>query len=597
MGRFLNILKRTAQGLLKAISRFPLTVLALALATSYSCYMISLDSVPSLPIQKLMFTFLLGAFIGVVSQFGCERFDKWQEKRWAVYLVSVLLTIGYYFILMPVPSIDFAVITRTLVAIFAMFCGFIWLPSFRSEVDFNSIALTHFKSAFISVLYGAVLSLGFSSIIAATDKLLFRVNQDAYGYSMAIIWIFFTTLHYLSLLPFFNSQIEEDVEYARHSADYPKMLKTLISYIMIPLFAIYSLILLAYFVKIGITFKWPSGQLGPMILAYSAIGLIVYVLASRLEDKISGLYRRLFPKMLIIMVIMQLVSVILRLNAYGVTEARYYLTLFGVYSLICGIYLSFKPVSKNSIIALLGAGMAILSVLPPVDAFTVSRNSQISRLENMLQNQGILNNGKISPKAEVPLELRLETVSILNYLEQRKYLKYIAWLPADFKTESKMKSTFGFEPAYEGINPEALYFNASLSNEKPLIINDFDLLIKTNSYMEMKEDRRITDFQISGRNYKLFVQRLSGLEVKVWVEDYRGLELIGTGLYDFAKSLSGIGPAPKEALPPETMTLELENKGYRLKIVFENVSINYGSNNETRADYSYYLLFAEPKNQ
>ncbi|HBK53886.1 MAG TPA: DUF4153 domain-containing protein, partial [Syntrophomonas wolfei] len=76
----------------------------------------------------------------------------------------------------------------------------------------------------------------------------------------------------------------------------------------------------------------------------------------------------------------------------------------------------------------------ILSILPPADAFTVSRNSQITRLENYLQTEGVLVNGKINPKSDADMTLRLETTSILNYLERRGYLKEVAWLPADFQT-------------------------------------------------------------------------------------------------------------------------------------------------------------------
>jgi len=42
----------------------------------------------------------------------------------------------------------------------------------------------------------------------------------------------------------------------------------------------------------------------------------------------------------------------------------------------------------------LGAGLAIVSVIPPVDAFTVSRNSQITRLEQMLTTEGVLTGGQ-----------------------------------------------------------------------------------------------------------------------------------------------------------------------------------------------------------
>ncbi|MHB8125214.1 MAG: DUF4153 domain-containing protein [Desulfitobacteriaceae bacterium] len=593
MNRLIKIMINTTKGMFMAISRFPLTVFCLGCATIFVCYMISLHKEPELIIQKLMFTSLFGAFLGVAAQFSCERLKQWQKKRIVVYLISALLILGYYFIILPAPSITFAVRTRTFVAVFAMFCTFIWMPSFRGKADFNSIALTHFKSAFTSILYSAVLAAGCSSIIAAIDILLFKVSQDAYSYLLAIIWIFFATLYYLSLLPHFNSESEDEQAYALHAARYPQSLKILISYIAVPLVTAYSLVLVAYFIKILITFKWPSGQLGPMILAYSAVGLIVFVLASRLEDKFAAAYRKVFPKVLILMIIMQLISVVIRLNTYGVTESRYYLTLFGVYSLVCGIVLSFKPVINNSMIALLGAGLAIFSVIPPVDAFTVSRNSQITRLEKMLSSEGVLLDGKIIPKTDVPLELRMESTSILNYLERRNYLKYMNWLPADFKTNDKMKSTFGFEPAYEAISGDSQYFNASLDMQKPFSITGYDIIINTGSFKEMKENENPTvDFQVRNTKYKLIVERISPQDIKVSVKNMDDIELVSTSLYEFAHSLSGVGNAPKESIPPESMTLDVENNGYRLRIVLQNINITYGTGGDAGVNYNFFALFA-----
>jgi hypothetical protein len=259
-----------------------------------------------------------------------------------------------------------------LVAVFSMFCVFIWLPSFRGRFDFNSVALIHFKSAFTSALYAGVLTAGLAAIIATIDILLFAVNEDWYGYMMAIVWILLATTYYLSLLPRFNSVSESDQAYAGEASHYPRLLEILVSYIAIPLFAAYTLVLLAYFIKIGVTLEWPSGQLGPMILAYSAIGFIIYILVSRLKNHLAFLYRRIFPKVLIPVVIMQLISVYIRLSTYGVTESRYYVALFGIFSIVMGIVFSFRPAAKNGIIALMAAGFAIFSIIPPVDAFTVS---------------------------------------------------------------------------------------------------------------------------------------------------------------------------------------------------------------------------------
>ena len=86
---------------------------------------------------------------------------------------------------------------------------------------------------------------------------------------------------------------------------------------------------------------------------------------------------------------MQMVSVWIRLEAYGVTVARYYVGIFGVFSLAAAIFLSFRPISKNRYIAQMAAAFAIVSIIPPGDAFSVSRGSQNGRIEAILQSEGI----------------------------------------------------------------------------------------------------------------------------------------------------------------------------------------------------------------
>lgn len=593
MKRFTDAIVRILRGLFAAIERFPLTVICLACAAALICYMISLHRGPELIIQKLMFTFLLGSFLGVAAQFIHERFEQLARRRLAIYVIAAVLTGGYFLILRAAPNISFEVVIRTVVAVFAMFCAFVWVPSYKGKFDFNAIALIHFKALLTSVLYSAVLSAGCAAIIASIDTLLFNISEDAYPYTMTIIWVLFATIYYLSLLPRFNSDHVNDRQYAEHMGEYPRFLEILISYIAIPLLTVYTLVLAAYFVKILVTWHWPSGQLGVMVLAYSAAGLMIYILASRLENRFAALYRRLFPKVLIPIVMMQLVSVAIRLNAYGVTESRYYVTLFGIFSMVCGILLSFKPVSKNGIIALLAAGIAIFSVIPPVDAFTVSRNSQVNRLEKMLAAEGVLVDGKLSPRADVSTNLKTETTSILSYLERRSYIKSVPWLPDDFKTYENMKKTLGFEPSYA--EQEYKNFFAGVDRQKPLSISGYDICVNAflNSRME-KSDQPSIDFELNHVKYRLDFDQTPPQAVRVSVKDAEGTELVGTDINDFVQSISKAGNMPKETLPPEAMTLETENHGYKLRIVFQDVNVYYGNNVDPDYDYAFLVMFGLP---
>lgn len=595
MKRLIEMIQYVIKGMYKAASRFPLTVISLAGATILIWYMISTHETPPLAVEKAMFTLLVGAFIGMVAQFSMERFEKLSRSRIAVYVGSVLLTAGYFLILWPAPEISSETSVRTFVAVFAMLCAVLWVPAYKSKCDFNQVALVHFKAAFTSILYSGVLSGGIAAIIAAIDILLFNVNSDAYGYMMALVWVMFATVYYLSLLPRFNSKEESDLEAMQTARHYPRFLEILVSYIAIPLIAAYTLVLLAYFIKILVTMIWPSGQLGPMVLIYSAAGLLIFVLASLLNNRFTVLYRKIFPKILIPIVIMQLISVGIRLNAYGVTESRYYVALFGIFSVVIGVILSLKPVSKNSLIALLAAGFAIISIIPPVDAFTISRVSQITRIENILETEGILAEGKLTPKANASENAKIETTNILNYLDMRSSLKYINWLPADFSIYLDMKDVFGFEPTYPYSNNDSKYFFAGLDTQKPINISGYDISVTVNTDRYNTSERtKSLPFTINDVDYKLFVERGSKEEVNVSVRDASGSKLVETELYEFARGLSETGRESKEVMPPEKMTLDVEKNGYRLKVMFQNISITFGTGSDVGADYSIIVFFGDP---
>lgn len=575
------------QGISQAVVRFPLTVFCLLSSTILTCYMISLSEPPGLLVQKLMFVFLFGAFVGVTAQFACERFQALAKRRLGVYVLATLFILAYYLIIAGAPAIDYAVGARTLVAVFSMFCAFIWLPSCRGSFDFNGVALVHFKSALTSILYAGVLAAGLAALIGAIDILFFAVSSKVYGYMMAIVWLLFATIYYLSCLPNFNSEAEADQTYAQEASQYPPILEILISRIAIPLLAAYTLVLLFYFVKIAVTRRWPIGQLGPMVLSYAAIGLLVYILASRLSNRWAVFYQRIFPKVLIPIVIMQLISVGIRLRAYGVTESRYYVALFGIFSLVVGIMLSRQPVTKNGTVALLAAGFAIFSVIPPVDAFTVSRVSQINRLEDMLQSAGILVDGQLMARPDAELAVRLETTNILQYLDQRNYLSQVAWLPADFKLYRDLQRVVGFEPTYKH-RPAERHFYAYLDPQATLPVAGYDVLLQVSMHGQPSSSH---DFTVGDAAYRLVLQRLSVQEVSVSVQDATGAELVSTGLQDFVTALVENEGQAREMLDADKLTLDVAGNRCQLRIVLRDIHVSA----DEAVDCEMFVLIAVPR--
>lgn len=607
MKRIKSMFFQLGKGISKAVLRFPLTVISLVVAAGLVCYLINLEMYPApLYIEKYIFTLAVGAFIGMLAQFLSERFPRLGSRqqtsessakgRLTLYGLSVLLTAGYFLILFPAPEISNELIVRSLVTIFALFCGVLFVPSFRKTADFNKIALIHFKSLFTSGLYSGVIAAGFSAILVTIDLLLFPINEKSYAYMMAIIWIVFAPVYFLSLLPLFNATGKEEQEITLRKSDYPKFLEILVSYIAIPLFSVYTLVLLAYFVKILVSWEWPSGQLGPMILAYSAVGIVLFILGALLENRFAYWFRMIFPKALIPVVIMQMVAVWIRLDAYGITESRYYIALFGIFSIVSGVILSIWPNGKNGIVVLLSAAVAIFSVLPPVDAFTVSRNSQIGILEDYLQSEGILSEGVLTPDSDVPEKVRVEITGKLEYLSRTSSLEYIKWLPDDFDLYQDFETTFGFEPTYSYTSDmESQYFHTNLDTLQPLSISGYDIawLLESGRYSPGTPESY--DFNLNMKSYSFRVEVLSTTDLRVSVTDENGTELIGTNFYDFAQELKSGLTSPKDLVSPEEMTLEYENDGYRLNVIFQWIDMVNNTLDDESVTYSAYVFFDAPE--
>lgn len=604
MKRIKEIISGRMVGLFKAAERFPVTVAGFVAALMVVYAIILEGHTPQLILQKWVFTLVVGAILGMTLQFLVERFGRLSTRRTAVYVMGLLLTAGYFFILLPVTEISQAVVIRSLVAVFALICMVLWVPSIGGKSDFNRIALVYFKTFATSWLYAAVLSAGAAAVIAAVDTLLFSVNDDTYAYSMATVWILFAPVYFLSLLPRFDHRqnILENVtelggipesDAVREAGAYPRFLEILVSYIAIPLVAVYTAVLAAYFAKILVTQTWPSGQLGPMVLVYSAAGLLIFVLASLLDNGFSNGYTRVFPKVLIPVVIMQLISVGIRLEAYGVTESRYYVALFGAFSLAAGLLLSFSPVSKNGRIAFLAAVFALVSILPPMDAFSVSRNSQIGRLEGILAAEGMLVGGELVAKADATERTKAETTSLVNYLQSSGGLAYIEWLPEAFEAHEDFARTFGFERTYKPAGGQR-YAMVSLDPGIPLEVEGFDVLLSFDLARYEKETGPLSQrIELAGETYEVRVTRISPEDAVVTLVVPGGDEALMIALDDAASSIVPEMGAIKELMLPEAMTVAAENDRFRMSVVFRGIHMYEMDRGDIASDYGFYVLVGD----
>ena len=604
--RVIDKLRNKLSGLYDAMSRYPLTVIFLIAASIVNAMGISRGE----PYYKFLLTFVVGAFLGFVVQAAFERFFEKLLHRIFLMVISVLLTIGYFLIVNQYTSTNLETLIRTSVALFALVIAYIWVPVIKSKICFNESFMNAFKSFFNSLLFSVVLFIGISLIITAIDLLLFQVNEKSYMHALNIITLLFAPIYFLSLIPIYpgvsdknllkdklenhKNIIKYDEEKIIRSSSCPKFLEILISYIVIPILSIYTVILVIYITKnIKVKF-WTDNLLEPMLVGFSITVILVYILASKIENKFAQLFRKIFPKVLVPIVLFQIVSSILRTQDTGITHGRYYVILFGIFAALSGIFLSFIPVQKNGIVAILLIIFSFLSIIPPVDAFTISRNNQEKMLKNILIKNNMLLDNKITPNPSISKEDKIIISSTLNYLGMMGYTKNIVYLGNDFSLYKDFYNTFGFYP-YE----ERMYSQESvhmlLNQESPVIVSGYDALVVVSFNFDRNEpdpNNRPYDFKKADKTY--IISKANSLDSgKLWLSNDKGEELIQVNIKDvfdkFDTSEVGSYEINKNLITPNQATFTQENDNAVISLVAINLNIEK-SNSGSQYSGDFYAL-------
>ena len=259
------------------------------------------------------------------------------------------------------------------------------------------------------------------------------------------------------------------------------------------------------------------------------------------------------------------------------THTRYYVILFGVFAAVAGILLSFLPVRKNGVIAAMLIVFAVVSIVPPVDAFTISRSSQTETLKNVLLQNKMLENNTIMPNASISDKDKQTITNAINYLSMMEYIDRIEWLPVDFNSYNydDFYDTFGFNP-YEkpGNINQSIYLN--LEEQTPIEITGYDTFVSSYVDEPFNEDMKIGDFEKSGKNYTL-IKSATKDQVHIKLIGENSEELISFKTKEIFDKFSEYN-STKGLITTEEATFTKENEQAKMTIVVQNITIEKSSN-------------------
>ncbi|MBR4422044.1 MAG: DUF4153 domain-containing protein, partial [Erysipelotrichaceae bacterium] len=306
------------------------------------------------------------------------------------------------------------------------------------------------KSAFIVWIFTAVILAGFSVCIAAFHFLIFHFDEIWRIYSilfLLVLGLFGITL-FLSYVP----RPDEEVSV-------PPIYRTIIHKALFYIYLVLIGILYLYIIKIIVTWQMPVGKLN----WFGCFALLFYVIFYLSVDETDGKPQALFKAkgalLLVPVLAIQLFAIFIRLNAYGLTTARFMSLI--LIAIAVGFMLTSMLKLHVAKCFLFIAVLAILFTCTPLNIYDVPNRLQENRLKNALVKGGALVNDVLNEDAVMETEYLEDAKSAYDYLRYSEGNK-----SSFFETfkDSKIARSFS-EYSYDA-NIRSFYYGTDLDGKQ-----------------------------------------------------------------------------------------------------------------------------------
>ncbi|MGH4051398.1 MAG: DUF4153 domain-containing protein [Clostridium sp.] len=569
-----KIFKGMLIGIKNSLERFPETIGISTICVILLIYISEITGGASgnliETLRRVVMVIALGIPLSLSIKLFFERLENYNKALlYATYLVStVLLVLYYYFFLQDIEIIS---ISRYIGVTLVLYLVFLFISYLPKRDDFEFFVIRVFTRFFTTILYSIVLYIGLAAILFTIDKLLgINIKSELYYYTYLIVAGIFAPIFFLAGIK------------AKHEIltikEYSRLLMVLVLYIIMPLICIYTIILYIYFGKIIITRTWPEGLVSNLVLWYSAIAAaVLFFISPMLNEKAwPTRFMKYFPKAILPLIIMMFFSIGIRIDAYGVTENRYFVVALGIWTFLVMIYFVAKKKLKNIILPISLAAITTISVFGPISSYSISKYSQNNRLTKIfVKNNMIKDNKVIKASVKVTDEDAIAITSIVNYFDANHSISDVKGLPENFKIMD-MEKTLGIkysEGNYQNRN-EYFYFD-SVGSTQLIDISGYDYLFVLRNNGKQSNENATISMNFNNESSTLNITKNKN-------------NIYNKNLKDFANKLIDKYPDGQkdQSLSQEEMSFVDENEKVKIKIQFLNIS----GNNSTSSDS------IEPKN-
>ncbi|QPQ51150.1 DUF4153 domain-containing protein [Chryseobacterium indologenes] len=526
--KFRETLNRTTE----IIFRYPVVLVMAILASTGAICMIDTSNQFELYASCLKFT--ICACLGISLMFAMTMLSQRIGKELLLQLAGIAFLIGFYNILPNKKSYftdDYSYLIVVTGILMHLLVSFIPFLEKNKELGFWQYNKNLFVNIFLTAVFTGVLTGGVELAILAIDKLFdFHFNDKLYANTFFVMAI--TGSCFIFLL--FN---EKGLPTLEKDASYPVVLKFFTQFILIPLLLIYAVILYFYSFKILIHWQLPRGWVSYLILAYSMVGILALLLVHPLKEANAKSWVKIFSKAfyytIIPLVALLFIAIFTRILEYGYTEPRYFVLFLALWLLSVVIYfISNKKATIKFIPVSLFLFGAFAMIFPYINAFSVARRSQRTELLKVLNQQKLLDNGKINFEQKITDTIRNEIADKFQFLAERKQSEFILGL-LDKKDHADLTKSieagnfysirFTVEGKFTHVNTTTRKDSydterlVMVSEQQAIKIDDYQYLLNVTGYnqdpQKLNEDQfKIIDKLTERSSFKLILNNKEEIE-------------------------------------------------------------------------------------
>ena len=433
---------------INSVERFPITLCYLLAFISWGvtdcwCYRLFYNA-PTL-LQNLQpalwFLTINGMLLTFAVSLWCEQTRKqaWCKKLQIV--ANILLAADFINIIFNYNNFSNSVWVGRMAIETALIVSIIFVPALKETSQRHRLmfSFTQFGNLIVAAATAAVIAIALGIIYVTIESLFGHINSNIYLSSLVI---FSAGLGILIFIGCVNTYDESEAMAAEYQPE--KLTANIVRYILLPLTAIYTLILYVYGIKIITVGVLPKGEICFMVTALTAVVYLLLFLLKALDvnddDKLTRIALKFFPAALLPLLIMMSVAIGERVGQYGITVDRLYVITFNIWAYATAIYLFITRARNiNSVAISFAIVFMLTSIIPGMNYTSMVNNHMRNSVINALEKIGF-------DKSQLPLthnqfEEAKEQMDERTWADIKSKLRYLD----NMKDHSLTKDIAGFD--------------------------------------------------------------------------------------------------------------------------------------------------------